>query len=222
MGALLPHLPIDCRAPFEDHCNISDYERLRESSRIRDVRQPFEKQPTAENDPRLLYDGFVLQDLLRTHIPEAERDIRSLHIILTDLLVCTFDEDDWKYHARPIVCGTPTLLSLSGIVEGPARPREYYMAGMHGLKNHSQLEKEFAGRFIGYGDDRLYAAALNYSMQSLFYFITEGRPFCSDPRCRLYNAHWQEELISFQLKEPKLCEAHLYTLNKFNSTQREN
>ena len=222
LKGLLPNLSIDGRAPFKTHCKISDYAYLCDSSKIKDVKQPFERHSSKANDSRLLYDGFVLQDMLRSHIPNSERDIGQLHIVLTNLLVCTFDVDDWRYHARPIVCGTPNLLSLPGIVEGPARPREYYLASMFGRKNRVQLDREFAGRFIAYQDARLYAAALGYAVQAIFYFITDGKPFCEDSGCRLHNTHWQEELISAQVSNPVFCKLHLDMLNKFNSTQNEN
>ncbi len=35
-------------------------------------------------------------------------------------------------------------------------------------------------------------------MQAVFYALT-GDPFCEDKVCRLYNAHWQEDLLFAQL-----------------------
>jgi len=35
-------------------------------------------------------------------------------------------------------------------------------------------------------------------MQTLFFHLT-GNPFCKNKNCRLYNAHWQEDLIQAQL-----------------------
>ena len=38
--------------------------------------------------------------------------------------------------------------------------------------------------------------------------ITEGNPFCNNINCRLYNAHWQEELIYSQIQSRRLCDEH--------------
>jgi len=36
-----------------------------------------------------------------------------------------------------------------------------------------------------------------YVMQAIVYHLAL-EPFCEDPDCRLYNAHWQEEVIHAQ------------------------
>ena len=55
-------------------------------------------------------------------------------------------------------------------------------------------------KYLNYGDYRINFAAVGYALQTLFFFITEGDPFCNDINCRLYNAHWQEELIQSQIQ----------------------
>lgn len=59
------------------------------------------------------------------------------------------------------------------------------------------------------------AAAAIYALQALFFFVANGEPFCADRNCRLYNAHWQEELIHMVKKE-RLCGRHSQMANKFN------
>jgi len=157
-----------------------------------------------------LYDGFVLQRLLAEPIPDAERD--HLHLIFTSLLTCTFSEDDWRYHGRAVVCGTPSIISTTGIVEAPAKPREFYL----GMTDIGSLKKKFAGRFIDYGDDRMAAAAACYALQAVFFFVADGEPFCEDKGCLLFNAHWQEDLVRI-LEKPRLCAKHQAMVNKFNS-----
>jgi hypothetical protein len=44
-------------------------------------------------------------------------------------------------------------------------------------------------------------------MQAVIYALT-GEAFCDDARCRLYDAHWQEEMLRAQLEEPEFCERH--------------
>ncbi len=74
-----------------------------------------------------LYDGFLLQKEFQLYIKNDELlSLSHLNILIIDKLLCTFDETDWKHHARSVICGNPTLISTSGIVEGIAKPREYY------------------------------------------------------------------------------------------------
>jgi hypothetical protein len=44
-------------------------------------------------------------------------------------------------------------------------------------------------------------------MQAVFYALT-GDPFCDDPCCRLFNAHWQREMLAAQLSRPDFCRRH--------------
>jgi hypothetical protein len=73
------------------------------------------------------------------------------------------------------------------------------------------------GKYLDYGDYRINYAAIGYALQILFYYITEGDPFCDDINCRLYNAHWQEELLKSQIQNPGLCDMHSLLLNQFNT-----
>jgi hypothetical protein len=51
-------------------------------------------------------------------------------------------------------------------------------------------------------------------MQALLYLIT-GEPFCNDPICRLFNAHWQHELIHAQLESLyEFCPEHQSFLDR--------
>ncbi len=116
------------------------------------------------------------------------------------------------YHARVIVCGLPALASTSGVVEGPAKPRAFYIAkrrysAMGVTPPTEVLKEEFEGRFIDYDDERLTEVFKGYALQALFFHLV-GDPFCADPACRLFNAHWQEELIGAQLHSAALCDAH--------------
>lgn len=215
---IFPSLITDIRDSFRYHWMISDFDQCCESSRISDTHQPYERQhPKALDERVALYDGFVFQNLLGLSISSDERSMNHLHIVLTDLLTCTFEDNDWRYHARTVICGTPSIVSLSGIVEGPAKPREYYFLQHPGF-NPKLLESKFAGKFIAYDDQRLSAVALGSSIQAIFYFITAGEPFCKDPKCRLYDAHWQQDLIRTQVEMSVFCAKHSEILDKFNRT----
>jgi hypothetical protein len=205
---------VDYRKPLQVYWSVENFQRSCELARISEPKQPFEKQPKRHNGIPL-YDGFVLQEFFRAAISDNELDMTHAHVVLTDMLTCTFDEDDWRYHARPVICGSPSIVSSSGIVEGPAKPKQYYFLARPG-SDPSLLQKQFAGRFLTNDDERLNSAILGYSVQAIFFFITNGEPFCADRKCRLHNAHWQEDLI-LQVEKPVLCEQHAATLKKFNA-----
>ena len=217
---IFPNCQIDVRNSFYNYWGIDHYNQICDQARISDAKQPFEKQPEVESYEVGLYDGYALQELLRSMISDGERGSEHVHIIMTDMLMCTFDEDDWRYHARAVICGTPSIVSCPGIIEAPAKPREYYMLARPGQDPHL-LQNEFAGRFIEYGDSRLASAALAYSVQAVFFFLADGEPFCENPSCRLYNAHWQEELIRI-LENPIFCEKHAAILDQSNKLRKGN
>jgi len=199
-----PKCKVDVRKPFQ-------YDDRIEYARISDLKQPFERQPKQPEIAMPLYDGFVLQRIFAEMIP-VESD--HVHIIFTSLLTCTFSENDWRYHGRAVVCGTPSIVSTSGIVEAPAKSKEFYLAQFGGQLDVN-LKKKFAGRFIDYGDERMTAACTLYALQALFFFLTDGEPFCDDRNCLLFNPHWQKELIRL-LEKGRLCKDHTQMANKFN------
>jgi len=177
-----------------------------------------------EHKELILYDGFMMQRLFETMINENESNTDHVHIVFEDKLICTFSEEDWRYHARTIVGGSPSIISTTGIVEAPAKPKEWYIKQMHlatydigsdGDENDmiSSNEKE---KYLDYGDYRINFAAVGYALQALFFFITEGNPFCNNINCILYNAHWQEELIRSQIQSQRLCNEHAALLHQFN------
>ena len=94
-----------------------------------------------------------------------------------------------------------TVISTTGLIEAPARPREYYLLKQQYERlgrDLLELKERFKGRFLDYEDERLTQVIKGYAMQAVFYHLV-GNPFCEDKGCRLYNAHWQEELIFAQL-----------------------
>lgn len=162
-----------------------------------------------------IIDGFYLQRIYSRIIDENESQLSHFHLVFEDNLVCTFDENDKRYHARPIICGSPSIISIPSIIEGPAKPKGYYFKQM--LKDllsisSKEIENEFASTFISYDDPRLTQVATGYVIQAIFFFLTNGNPFCSQYPCRLFNSHWQEELIYTQVINPVLCEEHLRIL----------
>ncbi len=167
----------------------------------------------------ILYHGFKLQRVLSELIPKEEKELKHLHIIFTNQLFGTWSQSDSRYHARVSVYGPPTIISTTGLVEAPAKPKEYYLLKREyhtlGMRENviSDLKEKFQGRFIDYDDPRTTEVMKGYCMQALFYYLI-GDPFCRDRNCRLYNAHWQKDVIYAQLKSPyEFCSFHQQILN---------
>ncbi|MCK4850357.1 MAG: hypothetical protein KAT11_03345, partial [Phycisphaerae bacterium] len=109
--------------------------------------------------------------------------------------------------------GWPSIISTTGIVEGPAKPREYYFGLMAGL-DEEKVREELKGRFIDHGHPRLTEILKGYSMQAVFYHLF-AEPFCEEPDCRLFNAHWQEQMIRAQLGTgAEFCRRHQKLVKK--------
>ncbi len=164
----------------------------------------------------VLYDGFLLSRILSEVIPREKRSPEFVHIFFTNRLFATWDDIDKRYHLRTSVYSMPSIISTTGLIEAPAKPREYYLLKqqyeMMG-KDLLELKERFKGRFLDYEDKRLTEVMKGYAMQAVFYSLT-GAPFCEDNGCRLYNAHWQEELIFAQLESQyEFCEHHTRVLD---------
>jgi hypothetical protein len=163
----------------------------------------------------LLYDAGSLLDLFRGLLPPAEtRNAGTLQVVFTNQLIGNWDSADRRYHARTVICSSPSIVSISGLVEAPAREPGYYLARRSseafGFQEEAKMElaRSFAGDYLTVDDPRLTEAAKGYVMQAAAYRLT-GAAFCDDPDCRLFNAHWQRELLRAQLgTEREFCEAH--------------
>jgi hypothetical protein len=169
----------------------------------------------------IIYDGFQLHRIFREVVPRSRSDTTT--VIVTNRLFGTWDYGDRRYHLRTSIYGRPSLISTTGLIEAPARPREYYLLkqGHERMgRDLTELKDRLNCDFMDYKDKRLTEVAKGYVMQAVFYSIT-GDPFCEDKGCRLYNAHRQEELIFAQLT-PKyeLCERHENILDDLRRGRR--
>ena len=167
----------------------------------------------------VIYDGIRLQRVLSGLIPPAERTLNFIHIFLTNRLFATWGEGDQRYHARTSIYGFPSVISTTGLVEAPARPRDYYILKqqyeMLG-KDIQEIKERFRGSFIDYDDEHLTEVMKGYAIQAVFYALS-GDPFCKDRGCRLYNAHWQEDLIFAQLESGyEFCKRHSRILEGYS------
>lgn len=171
----------------------------------------------------ILYDGVQVAKALGENIAGEEDNPGHLHVYVTNQLMGSFDDDDIRFHARYAIFSYPCIISITGIVVAPAKPREYYVLKQR-LKNFENdeifdtiIKEQMKGRFIDYDDERLNDVMKGIILQCIFYHET-GFPFCDKKGCRLYNAHWQEDLIISQtLENSSLCSFHSELIkNNFN------
>jgi hypothetical protein len=207
--------------------------RVRDANRLNSFSPPlpleidFERRRLLNDNqgtPGIIYDGFLLQTKLRDLLPREEANLQNLHIIFTNRLLATWEEDDRRYHLRTIILGQPAIISTSGLVEAPAKPREYYLARQRLPEDElsrAALRRELRGRFLEYDDPRLAEVVKGYLLQAAFYLFA-GEAFCPDPDCRLFNAHWQEEMLQAQTRsEADLCAGHKELLAYLKTDLRE-
>ena len=188
------------RRDFEKH-NPTEEEVLFEELNVND---------TSNTENIIMYDGFRLQKVLSNLISEKENKENIFHVFFTNKLTCTFDCGDYRYHGRALIGANPTLISTTGIIEAPAKPKEYYYDLMVNFTqgiNVESIKKKYQGTYLEYNDSRLTKVAEGYLLQAIFYYET-GEPFCEDSGCRLFNAHWQKDLLDSQIKMNKLCDCH--------------
>ena len=226
----LPSAKVILRGEFVTHHAREDCTALAEQFAAARVRNPavhqtssqplygeieFERRRLANSNrgPHgVLYDGWAVQWILGQLLGREETKLSFLHIVFTSRLLGTWEEDDLRYHLRTIIFGNPALISTSGLVEAPAKPREFYLAlqvlGSVASDDarYLALKREFGGRFLDHDDPRLTDVAKGYVLQAAAYQFA-GQGFCPDPACQLFNAHWQEEMLTAQLPQ-KLCPAH--------------
>jgi len=201
--------------------------------RIFDTRVQFERHsPTAEeikfeeesfaNSKEtniILYDGFEFQKVITSMIPEEELRSDKFHLVCTNRLTCTFDLGDYRYHGRAVICSNPSIISATGMIEAPAKPREFYLRLLTNMTqglNIDTIENQFKGRYLEYHDLKVGEIIKGYALQALFYYLT-GESFCESKECRLFNAHWQADLLHSQIESGKLCDKHQQILDKIVS-----
>ena len=79
--------------------------------------------------------------------------------------------------------------------------------------NVESIKQKYKGMYLEYNDIRLSQIIEGYLLQAIFYFET-GEAFCNKIECRLFNAHWQKDLMYSQIESGKLCGKHQLVLNK--------
>ena len=162
--------------------NEKIYEEIA-STRIFDLKKPFEKhipsikeisielenKDMSGRQEMILYDGIELNKIVKDTIPIAENTLSILHIIFTNKLTCTFDENDFRYHARAWVGSNPIIISTTGIIEAPAKPKQFYMDLMTNFSEEAveEIKKKYKGEFLEYKDVKLSEVVEGYILQIL-------------------------------------------------------
>mgnify|MGYP000100221679 CR=1 FL=1 len=160
----------------------------------------------------IVYDGRDVQRSLNAHVP-GEQSLDHLHVALLDRALGTWGDHDGRWHKRVAVLGQPTLVSVPGLYEAPAKPEAYYEAkSKHALLTgdappREVLEAEIEGDFLVADDPRTTDALKGYLLAAVD-FLETGSAFCDDERCRLHDAHRQPGVVRAQLRDPTFCEAH--------------
>jgi hypothetical protein len=160
----------------------------------------------SEDRRAFMLDGLGLQGLVASMLVRGAFRPGTINILFTAALPCTWDPQECRYHARSLLCGFPSIVSTSGAVEGPARPRGYYVAKMMGL-TEAEARRKYLGRFLEHDDRRMPEVAKGLAAQAVFYDLT-GNPFCELDDCRLFNARWQDQLVASQVNIRRFCKGH--------------
>ncbi len=165
---------------------------------------------TSKTENIIMYDGFQIQKVLANLISDTEDIENIFHVFFTNKLTCTYDYNDYRYHGRSLIGSNPSIISTTGIIEAPAKPREYYYDLMTNFTqgvNVETIKQKYKGTYLEYKDSRLSEIVEGYLLQAIFYYET-GESFCDNLECRLFNAHWQKDLLHSQLEVRKLCDNH--------------
>ena len=177
-----------------------------------------ENRDMSNREEMTLYDGIELNKIIVEEIPIEEKNQDTLHIIFTNKLTCTFDENDFRYHARAWVGANPVIISTTGVIEAPAKPKQYYLDLMTNFSKEKieEIKKKYKGQFLEYSDSRISDIIEGYVLQAIFYYET-GDAFCDNKQCRLFNAHWQKDLFISQIDNKKMCKKHEDALTRMKN-----
>ncbi len=221
------HIETELRKNFFESIEDKILEKIA-TIRVFDLKKQFKKHnPTQEEyniekenkdmsgkEIMTLYDGFELQNIISENISDDD----ALHIVFTNKLTVTFDNDDFRYHARAIISSNPTIISMTGIIEAPAKPKQYYLDLLTNFSEGKidEIKEKYKGEFLEYHDSRLNEIVEGYVLQAIMYYET-GEAFCEDKECRLFNAHWQKDLFYSQIESKKICDRHTEMITKFKN-----
>ncbi|MEY7851346.1 DUF6775 family putative metallopeptidase [Natrarchaeobius sp. A-rgal3] len=191
----------------------SPYDRTTGNTMLGTIRYEERALEDPEREGGVLYDGIQIQRAFNAALPVEERDLETLHVPILDRAIGTWGDHDGRWHKRVNVLGQPALISVPGLYEAPAKPEEYYKEKQrHALLSgdtppREVLENQVDGEFLIENDPRTTDALKGYVLQA-YHYLETGEAFCDREECRLFNAHYHEDLIDAQLREPSFCSEH--------------
>ena len=207
------HRTEDLAERFAEARVSSPYERDTGNTMLGIVRYEERALENPDREGGVLYDGLQVQRALNSALPADERGLETLHAPILDRAIGTWGDHDGRWHKRVNVLGQPALVSVPGLYEAPAKPEAYYKEKQrHALLSgdtppREVLENQVEGEFLIEDDPRTTDALCGYVLQA-YHYLETGESFCEREPCRLYNAHYHEELIDAQLRDPQFCTAH--------------
>lgn len=158
----------------------------------------------------VVYEANALQAVLHLLIPEAERQAGHPHLMFTANYLGCWREDEAYLRLQPTALGTPSVLSVSGLVDALELPKQYHFLrqqlALAGIEE--EVDDLFAADTIGHGDPRLNEVCKGYVLQALFFHMT-GETACADPACRLHIVATHTGTVETQVRGPAgLCARH--------------
>ncbi|SDQ42036.1 DUF7001 family protein [Natronobacterium texcoconense] len=207
------HRTDDLPERFAEARVTSPYDRETGNTMLGTIRYEERALENPDREGGVLYDGLQVQRALNSALPDEERGLEKLHVPLLDRAIGTWGDHDGRWHKRVNVLGQPALVSVPGLYEAPAKPEEYYKEKQrHALLSgdappREVLENQVEGDFLVEDDPRTTDALKGYVLQA-YHYLETGEAFCDREACRLYNAHYHEDLIEAQLRDPVFCDEH--------------
>ncbi|WP_248515358.1 DUF7001 family protein [Salinarchaeum laminariae] len=217
---------VDVRDRFLDEHRTEDLAEQFAEARVADPHDPatgntmlgiVRYEERALDDPEreggVLYDGTQVQSALNAAMPADDAGLDHAHVALLDRAIGTWGDHDGRWHKRVAVLGQPAVISVPGLYEAPAKPEAYYKEKQrHALLSGDSpprevLENQVEGDFLIEDDPRTTEALRGYVLAAV-HLLATGEAFCESERCRLFDAHYQADLIDAQLREPEFCETH--------------
>jgi hypothetical protein len=207
------HRTDDLPEQFAEARVLSPYERETGNTMLGIVRYEERALHHPEREGGVLYDGQSVQRALNASLPADERNLDHLHVALLDRAIGTWGDHDGRWHKRVTVLGQPALVSVPGLYEAPAKPEAYYREkGKSAMISgdappREVLESRVEGDFLVEDDPRTTEALKGYVLQAVD-FVETTEPFCENEGCRLFDSHYQEDLVRAQFRDPEFCVAH--------------
>lgn len=163
---------------------------------------------------RPVYEGFQFNQLLRACAGLSVPD--GIFLLYTSRMLATWERR--RYHGRTFVAEFPwAVISTTGLVEAPAKPKRFYFAAMaahrarssgFSVDEHAEqaVAEDMKDEVLSFNDERLTSVACGVTLSAIL-FLLHLEPFCENPTCVHFNPHTQEELLKSHLS-PRLCEKH--------------